>query len=667
MSGILSVGSSALLANQTVLQVTGNNIANVNTPGYSRQNAVLETAPGQYTGAGYIGKGVDVLTIQRTYNEFLTRQAALAGATSAGDAARADNLKQLEAIFPGGTSGLGASISDMLNAFSDVSTAPTDLTARTVALTRVSETAARLRSASASLDELQSGVSQALDQKVNAINSLASNIAAINEKIARASGTGQPPNDMLDQRDQLIRDLNKYIQTSSVPANDGTVGVFIGGSQALVLGYSAAPLSLVSDEFGDPTKNKLALTRNGQAIVMDEAVLGGGEVPGLLRFQNTDMAEGRNLLGRLTLAVTTAMNDQHKLGLDLDGNVGGNLFTPTNLNTNNNVRAPKAPATQNSAGAGTLTLAVSDVTKFVASDYEVSFSSTTAGTVTRRSDGVSTAFQFTPGTTVPTVTTGSFTFFNSVTAAYDLPAIDGLQLGAPSTGAPIAGDRFLIRPFATSASDIQAEFSTPRALAVASPLAGKMGATNAGSLQISSLVAKTNAATPPQPTPVVVAFIDSTHYSLNGLGSYVYQSGQAIETVDWKLTLQGAPKAGDTFTVVGSQDATNNNGINFTLNADNATDLMNLRDVAMFDGSALTDGYASLMSQIGIRVQSANYAADISSTIATNLEKDRTAVSGVSLDEEAAKLLQYQQAYQASAKMIQIANSIFDTLIQSLS
>jgi flagellar hook-associated protein 1 FlgK len=373
------------------------------------------------------------------------------------------------------------------------------------------------------------------------------------------------------------------------------------------------------------------------------------------------------------------------------------------LNTNNNVRAPKAPAAQNSAGAGTLTLAVSDATKFVASDYEVTFSSATAttadGIVTRRSDGVSTAFRLTYGTTVPTVTTGSFKFFNSVTAAYDIPAIDGLQLGASSTDKPIAGDRFLIRPFATSASDIQAEFSTPRALAVASPVAGKMGATNLGSLQLTSLSTLQN---PPVNVPVTIRFTGANTYirsdeitvppglnfnipaNFSSFTPFNYISGTPIggnvppattPVSNWSLTLQGAPKTGDTFTVFDIKDnsidpLTNgpyNNNVNLTLNSGNADAMMNLRDVAMFDGSALTDGYASLMSQIGIRVQSANYAADISSTIATNLEKDRTAISGVSLDEEAAKLLQYQQAYQASAKMIQIANSIFDTLIQSLS
>jgi flagellar hook-associated protein 1 FlgK len=671
MSGILNVGTSALKANQTVLQVIGNNIANVNTPGYSRQVAVLQTVPGQYTGGGYVGKGVDVLTIQRTYSEFLTRQAALVGSTSAGDTARADKLKQLEGIFPGGTSGLGASISDMMNAFSDVANAPTDLTARTVALTRVSEAASRLRSASASLDGLQMGVTQELDQKVSAINNLAASIAAANEQIARVQGTGQPPNDLLDRRDQLVRDLNKYIQTSSIPADDGTVGIFIGGSQALVLGSKVSPVKLVADEFGDPSKSKLAITLSGQTFTLDEAMLGGGEVSGLLRFQNTDLVEGRNLLGRLTLAMSTAMNDQHKLGLDLDGNVGGNLFSPTDLHTASNVLAP----TSGNSSLYTLKLDVSDITKFAASDYQVAFSSATGGSVTRSSDGEVINFSY-------TAATGAFLFQTATDPAagpYTGNAFDGLTVSTAPGTTVVSGDRFLLKPFSTAASTIQAEFSSPRALAVASPIAGKMGATNAGSLQVVSLLARTN---PPAvaTNPVTIKFTGANSYTRSDdpvpatPTVYSYTSGQPIEgsvpptspLSEWSLTLQGAPKAGDTFTVVGIKDAANNNGIDFKLNAGNASALMGLRDLAMFDGSAMTDGYASLMSQIGIRVQSANYASETSGNIAANLERDRTAVSGVNLDEEAAKLLQYQQAYQASAKMIQIANSIFDTLIRSL-
>ncbi len=642
MSGLLSVGTRALQANQVMLQTAGNNIANVNTPGYSRQSAVLQTTTGQFTGGGYIGKGVDIQTIQRNFSAFLTRQSALASATGAADSSRADKLKQLEGIFPGGTAGLGAAINDMLNAFSDVANAPTDLTARTVALTRVDEAAKRMRSASQDLDDLQSGLAQELSQKVSSVNSLAQSIADINDKIARTQGSGQPPNDLLDQRDQLVRDLNQYVQTSSITASDGTVGIFLAGSQALVLGSTVSPVSIVKDDFGDPLKSKLAISRGGQVITLDENALGGGEVAGLLRFQNNDLVEGRNLLGRLTLAISTSMNNQHQLGLDLDGNAGGNLFTPTVFGAGN-ILKPSAPATLNT-GTASLALSISDVTQFVASDYEMNFTSPTAGNMTRRSDGVVTAFASVPVT------------------------IDGLNLSIPS-GSANPGDRFLLKPFSTTASNISAEFSAPRALAVASPVAGSLGTGNTGSMQLSSLLARSN---PVALTPVVLTFTGANSYTrsdyVGPLSPFTYTSGQVIEGTtpatnplsQWSLTLQGVPKAGDTFTVQQQPAAFRN------LNAGNASAMTGLRDVAMFDGSALSDGYASLISQIGIRTQSANYSAEVSSSIAANLERDRTGVSGVNLDEEAAKLLQYQQAYQASAKMIQIAQGIFDTLIQTL-
>lgn len=642
MSGILNVATRALMANQTVLQTTGNNIANVNTPGYSRQSAVLETVQGQFTGGGYIGKGVSVATIQRTYSEFLTRQATLAGAVASGDSARAEKLKQLETLFPGGKSGLGAAVNDMLNAFSDVASSPTDLTARTVALTRVSETASRMRSASASLDDLQAGVTQEITQKIDAINSLATNIAAVNDQIARAKGLGQTPNDLLDQRDQLVRQINQYIQTTSIQADDGTVGIFIGGSQPLVLGTTVAQLALGDDDFADPLNSKLNLIRNGVAIRIDENMLGGGEVPGLLRFQNTDLAESRNLLGRLTLAVSTGMNEQHALGLDLNGNKGGNLFTPITLNAiSGNILKP---VTQ--TASVTLGLGIADATKFVASDYEINFTGATAGSITRKSDGVVNTFAG-----VPII-------------------IDGLTISAG--GAANIGDRFLIKPFSTSASNIRGEFSSPSSLAVAGPVAGKMGTTNTGSLQLSSLVARAN---PPTNVPLTVSFTGANTYTRSDTGTTVhtYVSGQTIEgnappaLSGWSLVLQGSPKDKDTFTVFDIKDTANNNGIDFKLSAGNASAMMNLRDAAMFDGAALTDGYAGMIAQIGIRTQSANYSADVSRAIAANLETDRTSVSGVNLDEEASKLIQYQQAYQASAKVIQIAQNIFDTLIQTMS
>lgn len=651
---ILNIGTRALQANQVALQTAGNNIANVNTPGYSRQTVVLQTVQGQFTGSGYIGKGVDVSTIQRNFDQFLTRQSALASSTQAADTVRAEYLKQLESVFPGGPNGLGASVNDMLNAFSDVASAPTDLTARTVVLTRVDETAARMRSASQQLDDLQNGVTQALKQKVDAINSLAQSIADVNSAIARANGSGQPPNDLLDRRDQLVRDLNQYIQTTSIAADDGTVGLFIGGSQSLVLGTSVSSLSMVQDFGGGPVYNKLAINRSGVQVVVDENTLGGGEIPGLLRFQNTDLVEGRNLLGRLTMAITNEMNTQQTLGLDLDGNVGNNIFSPTTFDTQNALK-PTAPAQLNT-GTAVLTLSISDASKFAASDYEVNFTGPAAGTITRRSDGLVVTFPQVPPTVAPILAT-----------------LDGINV-ENSAGVAAAGDRFLLKPFATSASNISREFSSPRALAVASPVVGQMGAANTGSLQQTSLVARQY--TPPI-AQVRLTFTGPNTYTRSDQGATVfnYTAGQPIEAtvpaspplLGWSLTFQGSPSAGDTFTVNDSKLLDAAGIISLKLNSGNATAMMNLRDKPMFDGAVLSDGYAGLMAQVGIRTQSANYAAEVSTAVAASLERDRTGVSGVNLDEEAAKLLQYQQAYQASAKTIQIAQSIFDTLLQTIS
>ncbi|MDR3371362.1 flagellar hook-associated protein FlgK [Rhodoferax sp.] len=648
MSGLLSVATGAMTANQAILQTTGNNIANVNTPGYSRQTAVLQTVQGQFTGGGYIGKGVALTTIQRNYDAFLTTQSALASATSAGDTARSDKLTQLEGIFPGGTDGLGAAVSNLLNSFSDVASAPTDLTARTVTLTQVDETASRLRAASQSLDDLQSSTSQEISQNVAAINTLATNIASVNDQIARAQGSGQPPNDLLDQRDQLVRDLNQYVQTSSIAASDGTVGIFIGGSQALVLGTTAAKLSVTSDDFNDPSKTKLALTRSGQSVTLDENTMGGGSVSGLLRFQNTDLTEGRNLLGRLTLAVTTSMNAQQKLGLDLNGNVGGNLFSPTDISNN-------VSGAVTNTGSGSLTLGISDITKFAASDYEVDFTgsgASTTGTIKRLSDGVITNFSSLPTT------------------------IDGLTISG--SGSANGGDRFLLKPFSTAAGNLSSQFSTPSALAVSSPISVAAATSNNGSLAVASLKAQTVASTSAAPMDsysikfnvvagvttydIVDTTVPPTDPNTPPTGQ-PYVAGTPITYTPpglpgFSLSLTGAASDGDTLNI--QQNAYAN------LNGGNATAMMNLRDTPMFDGSALTDGYAGLIAQIGVRSQSATYSANVSSSIAANLETQRTAVSGVNLDEEASKLIQYQQAYQASAKVIQIAQSLFTTLIQTM-
>ena len=657
---LLNVGARALLTNQIALQTTGNNIANVSTPGYSRQSAHLVTVPGQYSPQGYIGKGVAVETILRNHSELLTRQAALAGSAQAGDKVRSERLNQMQEIYTGGKDALGTAISDMLGSLSDVLNSPTDMTARTVTLTRMAETAGRFRTAAERLSDIEYTVNEQLKNNVVKINNIAQSIAAVNGEIAAAQGNGQSPNDLLDQRDQLIRELNQYIQTSQIPADDGTVGVFVAGSQPLVMATTATELSLqVAKEFPGSGQMALYIQRQGTQVELNEQMLGGGEMQGLLRFANQDMAEGRNLLGRLAQGMAMTMNEQHKLGRTLDGEFGKDLFAvPTSV-----------PGYSSGTATGNVTF--TDPTQFAASDYEIRFAAPPAGTppagvVVRLSDNATT----------------NFTNLTNLASQQ----IDGLTFNLTVAGN--AGERMLFKPFASTAQTIEAKIYAPKDLAAANPINAAMGTSNSGSLQLEGLKATGIPALtlPTIGTPVTLSFNATGGFSVANGGTpmdistdpptpitptnpgpppvYAYTSGQAINIDGWQITLKGTPNAGDTVTVGNVLDP--QYGDAYKRNAGNGGALMALRDVKMFDDATLQDGWANAIAQVGTRTQSAQYATNMSTTIANNLERDRLAVSGVNLDEEAAKLIQYQQAYQASAKMLQVAQSIFDNLMQTV-
>ena len=658
---LLNVGARALMANQAALQTTGHNIANVNTPGYSRQGVVLQTVPGQFTGGGYIGKGVDVQTILRNHSELLTRQSTAAAAVDASDAVRLERMRQLQDVFAGGAAGLGQAINDMVNAFSGVASAPTDLTARNVVLTRIDETALRMRGASERLDSMAYTLAQELRSQVDNINGLARNIAGLNEQISRAQGSGQPANDLLDQRDQMVRNLNQHVQTSQVAASDGSISLFVGGSQPLVLGSMAATLSVDAPAGlgAGSGQKRLFFQQPGAAtrVELNEDMLGGGEVAGLLRFHNHDLAEGRNLLGRMALGISETLNAQNRLGLTLDGQPGGNLFAPIAL--------PHALASR--AAGPQLTVAVGDATKLQASSYDVAFTSSTAGSVTRQSDGAVWVFD---SAAVPPVSLA------------DVMAGEGLLTGLTGPAAQ-AGDRFVLNPLQGAAAQMQALQFSPRQLAAANPVNARMGTANDGTLQLAGLKATgqpTGLVLPPSPLPpattgggVTLTFSAGppAQYAVTGspnpasnVTATPYTPGKPITIDGWEITLNGVPKTGDSVTVGNATDA--QYGDWYTRDAGNASALLALRDATLFDNATLTDGFAGAMAQVGTRTQSAQFAAALSSSMAANLERDRSAISGVNLDEEAARLIQYQQAYQASAKMLQIAQNIFDNLLQTV-
>ncbi|KFJ13377.1 flagellar hook-associated protein FlgK [Delftia acidovorans] len=650
---LLNVGSRALMANQIALQTTGHNIANVNTAGYSRQSVAFQTSPGQNMGSGYIGNGVDVNTILRNFNDLLNRQAATASAVSAADSARAQSLTQMQEVFSGGKTGLGAAITDMMNSFGDVAGAPTDPSARQVVLTRMNELAARFRSASAQLDELDYSAKQQMGNDVTVVNSLAGQVATLNAQISRSIASGQTPNDLLDQRDQLVRNINKYVQTSQIPADDGSISLFVGGSQPLVLGPNSAQLTLKeATEF--PGSGKMALyfqQPGGQNVELTPSMLGGGEIAGLLQFQGSDLTEGRNLLGRMALAIGDSLNEQNNLGLTLSGQSGSNLFKLSMVSNGSTTGAQWT-------GATTPTTTVVDSSQLKASDYQIVFGSTApAGKVIRLSDGKVTDF----------------------TDMTDLSSkeIDGLRFDLKAEG--VSGNTVLFRPMAAGAHDIQAAVHSPNDLAVANPVAASIKSLGDATLQMGGIQVSAGFN--------LAGFAGAeVSFSKNATGQLeytitpapaggipatgLYTSGQPIQLAPGlQVKITGTPAInGTTSDKVTLGKATDPQyGTAYQRDAGNASSFLALRDSKLFDGSTtLSDGFSTAMAQVGTRTQSAQYAAKLSETIAKNLEADRTAVSGVNLDEEAAKLLQYQQSYQASAKMLQVAQSIFDSVLQTV-
>lgn len=656
-SALMSLGMRAMSANYAALQATGHNISNVNTEGYSRQSVVLGTNGGQFTGAGFFGKGVNVDAVKREHSEFLTREASTTKAIAAADEARSTQLQQLEKVFPLGEDGVGYAATQMFNAFVDVANKPADTSARQVVLARAGEFATRLKSAGEQLDTLQQGVTEELRASISQVNMLAGRVAELNQKIAAVKGSGQSPNDLLDQRDQTISELSRHLQVTTIDAGDGSTSVFIGGGQKLVLGNQTTTLVAVSDVF-DPSRLQLGVNDAGTLREMPQELVTGGAIAGLLRFQNQDLVAARNQLGQIAASVAGNVNRQQALGLD-------GSQPPTTGAPLLSVGAPQVLPANTNTGSSSVSLSVVEPMELQASDYELLRDpALPAGsyTLTRLSDGMS-----------QTVTSGM--------------VVDGMRItvGAP---APAANDRFLLQPVAAAARNAALALENTRGIAAASPVAATFDVDNIGTASVASLSATAvNAAAAPL-TATLTFTNDSGAYNWelrdasNALvrsGTGTWSAGTPIRSdawtpatpaqrFDWALDLSGVPRSGDVLTVGNTPFPASDNG--------NARAMMALRDAGLVGqrtlasgtvvpGASITDAYANVLAEVGVRVQSAQLSAKQSASIADQAESNLQAKVGVNLDEEAARLIQFQQSYQAAAKMLQVAQSLFDTLLQT--
>lgn len=623
----LNIAARALTTNQSVLQVIGNNIANANTVGYSRQSATLEAVAGQRTGHGYFGKGVELTSVKRSYDAFLTKQANSTATVAAGDELRYQKMQQIEALFPLGDGSLGTELNNALNAWVDVQASPSDSTARSVVISRAEEFAARIRDTATRLGEIGESAKLQSAEVVKSINQMASQFAELNAKVVSGLAAGQPPNDLLDQRDQLLAELNKKINVSTVTASDGSQTLFVANSYPLVMGSKAASLAVVADPFDPQNRQVLSFVSGVGATNIASSTLTGGEMKGLQDFINNDLTGAQAQLGRMAFVLASEVNTQQTMGLDLNGNVGQNMFS---------FAAPVVSAATNNVGSAVLSLTVANDKALAGSDYEVTYNSATTVTIRRLSDGAVVAGSPAP-TTLPVT-------------------VDGLTL-ANTSGTANVGDRFLLRPVSDAAKDIAVVLSAPKDLAVSSAVALTPGISNSRGITIEQAT-KTSAT--PGALPIAIAFNAAGQISFGGGPFQAFTPGKAMAYNGYSITLRGTPANGDTFTL----DALPASAARY--NSGNAQAILALRDTTAFDGNTtLSDGYVTVFSSVASTLREAKFSAEFSSAQAASAETQRANKAGVNLDEEAALLIQYQQSYQASAKYMGTVQSLFDTLMSA--
>ena len=643
MADILSIGKSALSAAQLGLSTTGHNIANASTPGYSRQVVVQAAAKAQASGNGFIGQGTEIAGVSRTFNEILAKQVVSSQAASSSSATYATQLGTINNMLSDAAAGLNPAMSDFFNSVSDLAANPSDTPTRQSMLSYSQSLVNRLQSTNSRLNEIRNDVNTELTASVNLVNTYAKQIASLNNAIENAvSSDGNPPNDLMDQRDQLVNELSKQIKTTVVPQGQGSYNIYVGNGLPMVIGKTLMSLTTASSPT-DPTQLEVSYQSSGKSTVLGVSSLPGGSIGGLLQFRSESLDAVQNKVGQIALVLADTFNTQHKLGIDLNGNAGGNLFNipapAITSNTNNNLVTNAVISSQ-----------VVDAKAVTSSDYRLQYDTSIAPNsykITRLNDNTVQTFSSLPQT------------------------IDGLSFNLTS-GSFSNGDDFVIRPTRNVATNISLAITDPKKLAVGSAtLSAVANTTNTGAASISTppagstlsgTLGLTYAAGIPatltmspstQPVTVTVAGIPTVYPP----GSPItYTSGATIAVGGLSFIISGAPADGDKFTVSSGGPGDNRNGLVLA-------DLQ--KQGALNNGTtSYSSAFSELVNGVGNKTREMNI---ISTAEAKVLEQATTAMqseSGVNLDEEATNLLRYQQAYQAAGKMMQIASQLFDTLLQ---
>ena len=729
--GIISTGTSALLAAQMGLQTTEHNISNANTPGFNRQSTIQSSNVAALTGSGYIGQGTHVSTVVRMYDRFLSGQVNTAQTVSSSLDTYYTQIQQIDNMLADTTSGLSPALQDFFTGVQQVSANPSQLPARQAMISSAQALAARFQSLNDQISQMYDGVNSQITASVATINSYAQQIANLNNSIVVAqSSNNQPPNDLLDQRDQLVLDLNKLVKVTTTTNTDNTFNVYIGNGQQLVIGTQAMAMT-ARPSAADPSRIVVGLKTATGSQELPESLITGGSLGGLLSFRSGSLDQIANDLGRNAASLALTFNAQNALGQDLLGQSTGDANFAANFFT---VSQPKVIANASNSSVTPATVSASFVTPPpIAGSYTLA---NVAGTytLTRQSDGTAwtgatlAALQvavpasenvtLTGASVAPGASTQVFSpaanganFYTKLTSsdyrlAYDgtnytltrlsdktqwsnaslatlsstVASSEGFSLSVAS-GTIASGDSFIIEPTRDAAKNITVNSTVAadaRLVVAAMPIMTASSGSNTGTGTISTGTTLLGFGTPALPASGVTLTYNGAGNTLTLAGvpaganisvsvggvstvysgpTIPYTSGASISFAGVSFTISGNAANGDVFTL-----AKNPGGVS---DGRNALALGQLQTQNTMSGATASyqSAYAQLVSDTGNKSRELQVNSQAQSTLLQQATDARDALSGVNLDEEAANLLRYQQAYQASAKMLDIGSKLFDTLL----
>jgi len=629
LSDIFQISVSALQAFQTAINTTSNNIANASTPGFDVETTNLTEAVPQPDGTSTVGSGVDVSGVSRAFSQTAANQLNTSQSTLSQLTEMQNFSSQIDNLFGTNLGGVSTAIQTFFSAASTVANDPASTASRQALLSDAQGVASSFQSAGGQLNSLNASVNSQITSDVTQINSISSAIAALNSQIATATGQngGQAPNELLDQRDQQISNLSQLVGVSTTTQANGAVNVFVGNGQPLVVGTQASSLTTVPNQFNASQLEVGSSTAAGSI----SSQITTGDLGGVLAARSQVIDPALNQLGQIATTLSQTVNAQQAQGLDLNGNFGAPIFSvgaPTATASAANTDATSASVAVNANGLGALT----------ADNYVLSFRSG-AFTLTDQTTGSNVAFTAGGSAAAPTISANGITITLS--------------------GTPASGDQFLIQPTANAASNFTTVLTNPSQIAAAGAIQTAAADTNTGSGAISSGTVL-DAANPQLLTPATIDFTSATTFTINGGAAQTLAANGDIAANGWQVQITGTPAAGDSFTVQSNVGATGDNRNALALAAGQSTGVLSGGTVSV------TGAASALITGLGSQAQQINTAQAAQTAINTQAQNTVQSTSGVDLNEEAANLLQWQQAFQAAAQALTIGTGLFTTLIDSV-